>query len=344
MPVEFELIGTPANYHPAASHWGLGDLQHWHNRIYLAHGDWIRNTGPVRLIYLDLETGTLVHDEGFVADEEALEIFRVFNDTLYAPGIDPRESPMLGNLYLKPWGQSWLKRRSIPSAVHVWDVARLGRSLIAVGRAIKNNLAFGAVWVSTDSGQSWQEGPDFQTDGYGEATSLFVLADRAYATTVGTGCLAFDGDGWEEADCVPSSLFEASAHVHKNAWFEGTVAMAPYRCVDNTRLYLFDGTRRWTVDFGEPVRDVVSTEGGLLVLTGVPSGKGSIFHAASLDCRCEQDFVRLINLDMSEGTPPVEVTRAEACSSLGHTPQSLEYVQGRFYIGLADGRLFRSIE
>lgn len=343
VPVEFELIGIPANYHPVPSHWALWDLQRWHNRIYLAHGDWMNNTGPVHLIYLNLETGAFVHDDGFVADEEALEIFRVFNDILYAPGIDAREDWALGNLYFKPWGRPWLKRRSIPAAIHVWDVAQLDNSLIAVGRVSKCDLALGAVWVSSDNGKSWQEGPDFQNAGYGEPTSLFILANRAYATTVGTGCLAFDGDRWEEADCVPSSLFEPSAHVHKNAWFKGAIVMAPYRCVDDTHLYFFDGSERWTVDFGEPVRDVVSTDQGLLVLSGFPTGRGSIFHAASLACRCEEDFVQLIRFDAKDESAPVEQSTEAACS-LAHTPQSLEFVDNRFHIGLADGRLFRSTE
>ncbi len=341
--VEFELIGTPADYHPNPRHWGLWDLQRWHNRIYLAHGDWMENTGPVHLIYLNLETGQFVRDDGFVADEEALEIFRVFNDTLYAPGTDATEDWGLGNLYLKSWGHSWLKRRSIPSAIHVWDVAQLGRSLVAVGRVSKDNFAFGAVWVSSDNGQSWQDGPDFQNAGYGDATSLFVLANRAYATTVGTGCLAFDGDKWEEADCVPSSLLEPGAHVHKNAWFKGAIAMAPYRCLNDTHLYFFDGNSRWTVDFGEPVRDVLSTDKGLMVLSGFPTGEGSIFRAASLASRSEEDFVQLIRLDLKVEPMPAEPGTEQPCS-LGHAPQSLEFLDNQFYIGLADGRLLRSTE
>jgi hypothetical protein len=312
-------MGTPASYHPSSNHWGLWDLQRWHNRLYLAHGDWINNTGPVHLLYLDLATGEIVHDEQFVADEEALEIVRLYDDTLYIPGIDATEGWEYGNLYLKSWGEPWLKRRSIPDAVHVWDIACLGETLLAVGRIQVDNLAFGAVWTSTDKGESWQQGPDLRAGGYGEATSLFVLGDRVYVTTVGTGCLAFDGSNWEEADCVPSSLFEPGAHVHKNALFGEVVVMAPYRCVDDTHLHFFDGTRRWAVDLGEPVRDVVSTDSGLFILSGFPSGRGTIFYAKSLACRCDQDVVRLVSLDWAEEGPPAVEDEVSGCS-LGHPP------------------------
>jgi hypothetical protein len=115
--IDFELLDTPGDYNPTQSHWSLWDLQRWHNRLYIAHGDWFNNTGPVRVLYLDLETIELVHDEGFVVDEEAIEIFRLYNDTLYVPGADPTEGWDMGNIYFKRWGESWTKQRSIPSSI-----------------------------------------------------------------------------------------------------------------------------------------------------------------------------------------------------------------------------------
>jgi len=76
--LDFELLGVPASYKPIKSHWSLWDLQLWHDRIYLAHSDWSSNTGPMQMIYYDLNTGEVVHDEDFIVDEEALELFRVY--------------------------------------------------------------------------------------------------------------------------------------------------------------------------------------------------------------------------------------------------------------------------
>ncbi len=119
--------------------------------------------------------------------------------------------------------------------------------------------------------------------------------------------------------------------------------MAPYRCLNDTHLYFFDGNSRWTVDFGEPVRDVLSTDKGLMVLSGFPTGEGSIFRAASLASRSEEDFVQLIRLDLKVEPMPAEPGTEQPCS-LGHAPQSLEFLDNQFYIGLADGRLLRSTE
>lgn len=77
-PLDFEFLGLPASYKPIKSHWSLWDLQLWHGRIYLAHGDWPSNTGPMQMICYDLNTVEVVHGEGFIVDEEALEPFRVY--------------------------------------------------------------------------------------------------------------------------------------------------------------------------------------------------------------------------------------------------------------------------
>jgi len=339
--IDFELLGVPGDYNTAQSHWSLWDLQLWHNRLYLAHGDWFNNTGPVRMMYVDLETNAFVHDKGFTVDEEAIEIFRIYNDTLYAPGTDARGGWDGGNLYRKRWGESWIKQGSIPSAIHLWDIAVLGDTLVTIGRTGSSTQSSGAIWISTDHGQSFDWGPDFVEEGYAEATSLFVLNNLLYATTVGTGCLVYDGSQWTEGDCIISDIFVGTAQVHKNAIFERSVALVPHSCVTDTHLYLFDGGSQWRVDLGEPVHDVVSTDNGFFVLSGDSTGKGSIFHASKLDCHCEQDFQRILDLDFGYEETTQHDAMAPRCSE-GSTPLSLEYAQDRFYIGLADGRLFRS--
>ncbi|MGQ9584346.1 MAG: hypothetical protein ACUVXG_02975 [Anaerolineae bacterium] len=340
-PLDFKLLGVPGSYNPTPSHWSLWDLQRWHERIYVAHGDWLANTGPVRAIYLDLENGEFIHDEGFIMDEEAIEVFRVCDDTLYAPGADSTESWDLGTLYFKPWGGGWTKRRAIPSAVHLWDVALLDGTLIVAGRIAADDRGFGAVWASADGGMTWQPGPEFRGQGYAEATSLFVLGEQVYAPTVGTGCLVFDGSLWEKADCLISDIFEGTAHVHKHAHFEEAVALVPYACVTDTRLHLFDGKERWTVDFKQPVRDAVSVEGGLFVLTGLPTGEGAIFHAPALSCHCTGDFTHVVQFRAEGGGTTLQGDEPSPCH-LGSAPLSLEVARGRFYVGLADGRLYQS--
>jgi len=76
------------------------------------------------------------------------------------------------------------------------------------------------------------------------------------------------------------------------------------------------------------------------VLTGEATGEGAIFRSSGLDCPCEGDFAPLFALDL--GATRTADTGPRACPDLGSAPLSLEYADGRFYVGAADGPLFRS--
>jgi hypothetical protein len=336
-PLVFELLGTPAAYKEVGYHSALWDLQLWHDRIYLAHGDWYTNSGPLRLIYYDLVTGTVVHDDEFTLDEDGMEHILLFGDNMYIPGTDASEGWDYGNIYHMKWGESWIKLRTIPSAVHVWDIVSMYEAMVAIGQKGSN----GALWISRDNGQTWEDGPDFQAEGYSMPMSGFVLGDKLYVTTVGTGCLDFDGQSWKPSDCLKSNIFEGTATVQKNVIFQGVAVMAPYWSTLDNRLHFFDGQERWTVEFPEPVHDVITTERSLFVLAGDTSGQGAIYSAHGLDCRCEQDFSRIVNLDFQDEDLPAKDDDFLRLT-LGSTPHSIEYANNRFYIGLADGRLFQS--
>jgi hypothetical protein len=76
--------------------------------------------------------------------------------------------------------------------------------------------------------------------------------------------------------------------------FKDTAAMVSYWSVSDTRLHLYDGQSRWTIDFAEPVRDVISDGEIPFVLSGISPGEGSIFEATDLKCRCPADFTRIV--------------------------------------------------
>lgn len=334
IPFEFEFLGVPASYNKISRHWSLVDLQLWHNRIYLAHGDWDWNTGPVRAIYYDLDTEKFVQDDDFAFSEQAIEKFNIYNDVLYVPGTDTTQSHDIGNLYYKNWGGKWIQIRTIPKAIHVFDVAVQGTTMAASGPA--DYPVFGAayIWTSTDNGRTWKQSFPIHPGASNNVplqVILFVLEDRIYAATPQDGCFVFSNNTWVKASCLPDSHTRVDKHVpHQNI-----VVMIPYwRSARNgNQLYFFNGKEQWSVEFGLPVRDAVSTGDGLYVLVGTSVGNGSIFYASSLDCRCAKDFMRIVDFDMSKDKPQ---------SDRGNDPFSLEYANGRFYIGFADGRLFRS--
>ncbi len=336
-PLQFESIGIPVDYDSRAHHQALSDLQVWHDRIYLGHGDWDANTGPVRALYLDLQTGAFVHDEGFKFDDEAVENFRVIGDTLIAVGADAREDWSLGNIYQKAWEGRWRKQRTIPQAVHVFDVDRLGRVLVAFGAQLHQNLPegdrmFGTLWTSTDGGATWTTAQTFERrDGAPDDDplwvhgGLFVLGDRLFATTPRNGCYTFDGSTWSTTNCVADSRYG----VYKHAVFQGAAAMVAYQDDEDgfsSRLHFFDGQQAWSVDLRMPLRDVIARPEGLFVLGSDADGRSAVMYMPRFNCRCERDFTVLGRFD---------VGRAGVA-------RSLEFARNQFYIGLTDGRLLRS--
>jgi len=336
-PLTFDLLGTPAAYRDLSYHSALWDMQLWHDRIYLAHGDWYANSGPLRMLYYDVRTEDFIHEDAYLLEEHGMEVFRVYGDKLYLPGTEAIENLDNGYIYEKSWDAPWSRSLPVPGAVHLWDVVSLNGTLVAIGQTREES----ALWLSADGGRTWEEGPDFQSEGYATLNSGFVLGEEVFVTTAGTGCLAFDGHSWQPADCLESDIYKGVSAVQKHAAFQGNLTMAPHWTTVDQRLHFFDGRVTWLVEFPEPVRDVVHAGGSLFVLAGEPSGRGAIYAAQSLDCRCSEDFSRIVEFDFFDASISPEEDEFMRLT-VGSTPHSLEFAVGRFYVGLADGRLFRS--
>lgn len=325
----FEVIGTPTSYNQTANHRSIWDLQYWHGRIYIGHGDWDANTGPVQALYLDTSENVVVHDQGFMFDDEAVHTFRVINDVLFALGADAKESWDFGNIYVKEQDNPWEKLRSLPRGVHVFDIGFSAGTFIASG---SDDKTAGIVWTSGGGFRSWTVSNSFTAPGSAPPNNpLFVhggtfsLKDKQYVTTANNQCLSFDGSAWAAEDCIEYYGFG----VYRNAVFGDTAVMVPYghgNIRPDRRLQMFNGHEKWMVTLSSNVRDVVATDDALFVLVGESTGEGAVLRATTLGCRCATDFVRVATIS----------------SGRGGTPYSLEYVVGRFYVGTADGRLLKS--
>ena len=44
----------------------------------------------MQALYFDIHESTVVHDQGFLFDDEVIETFRVLNDVLFALGSDAK--------------------------------------------------------------------------------------------------------------------------------------------------------------------------------------------------------------------------------------------------------------
>ena len=323
-------LGVPGNYQTLGSHARITDLQVWQAKIYIAHGDWIQNSGPVRALAYDPATGAFVWDENYLFDEEQVEILRLVDGNLLIPGGDGRESWEFGNLYLHQPGAAWRKLRSLAGGVHIWDVAASGSHWVAVG---SGEAGDGRIWRSVDDGGNWM------LDSVGDSllgvdaenplnthAGLFRLNGQLYLSAA-SGCYLDDGSSWQPA--LGCDLIGRT--IHKSVEWGGVAVLLPYftRPVDAASLLLvYDGATTELIDFGLPVLDVTTLEGQLLVLTSPGAGKAQIFSSAAPG----QGFTLLVELAL----PPLYPLKPSAA-----WPLAMEAWDGSLYLGLQDGQLLR---
>ncbi|MFC2081912.1 hypothetical protein ACFLR0_01875 [Candidatus Bipolaricaulota bacterium] len=133
------------------------DLKAWEGLVYVGAGDSAGNAGPVSVISYDPAQDSFKTE--FSVDDEQVEKYRELSDGLYIPGHDAMESWDNGNLYVNR-GEGWTKLRTLPSAVHVYDIAEVDGQLVAVGAQIREDdegyYGGGAFFFSDDGGLTWE--------------------------------------------------------------------------------------------------------------------------------------------------------------------------------------------
>ena len=105
----------------------IRDMLFFKEKIYVGCGDYRANVGPILVIAFSKDCNSINFRPEYIVDEEAIDIFRVYDNTLYIPGVDPRETGNIGNYYFKRLNK-WHKRRTIPKTIHVLDIAVFDRS------------------------------------------------------------------------------------------------------------------------------------------------------------------------------------------------------------------------
>jgi hypothetical protein len=150
-----ERLGNPLLHLETPWARNVWDLQSYRGRLYVAHGDYHRNSGPFRVIAYDPELRRFVEED--VLPEEAVEAFHVFEGELWAAGLDSTESWDWGSLYLRN-KEGWRRLKTIPNGVHVYSVARR-QELLFVSHTTSDPDAPVRNLRSRDQGQTWKPVP-----------------------------------------------------------------------------------------------------------------------------------------------------------------------------------------
>ena len=172
------LIGSPNARIYTRSDWkdnfarSVWDMQLYNGRVYIGCGDSGFNRGPI--IIWSFNTDGTPEKVRFNYDlkvcQESVEVFRVFGDKMYTPGIDDSNSdenennpliktisePNSASVYVKS-GDKWHRYRTIRDGAHIFDVAEFQGKLYAAGSIYtkENDTDYAALFESKDGGRSW---------------------------------------------------------------------------------------------------------------------------------------------------------------------------------------------
>ncbi|WP_455757813.1 hypothetical protein [Sulfurimonas sp.] len=133
----------------------IWDMQLFDSKVYLGAGNSSNggpssNSGRTPVIFLKLKNNKFYKE--YKVAEEQIDLYKVYKNNLYIPGHDATQKWTFGNFYVKSKKKKWKKYRTIPNALHVYDLVLL-KDKLYVGLGFKNG---GGVGVSSDNGKTWK--------------------------------------------------------------------------------------------------------------------------------------------------------------------------------------------
>ncbi|MBR6532840.1 MAG: hypothetical protein IKT44_00205, partial [Clostridia bacterium] len=158
------------------------DVEVYNNALYVASGDYDVNKGPVSVWCYNIKNG--IWENSAELPDEQIERFHIFDNKLYAPGCDPKESWDLGNYYICDKGE-WTVMRNLPGGIHNFDLIKYDGKLFA-GLGVSDGDS--PIVMSTDE-KEWTPVYLYKGDGlrrfynadFIRVYDFFVLNDRLYA-------------------------------------------------------------------------------------------------------------------------------------------------------------------
>jgi hypothetical protein len=160
----------------------------------------------------------------FQVQEQGVSVLRAFGGKLYIPGADAMEGWDLGNFYVShDKGESFLKVRTIPVGVHIWDLTQWRGKLYVSTGSVRDGKGYGAVCESADGGKTWAETliarPDAPQEAgqFGRCYALIPTEDALYASFVARDSqkllptperefYRYDGKAWTPVKLLPARV------------------------------------------------------------------------------------------------------------------------------------------
>jgi len=156
---QIEVLGNPYkqfyNTKEGIYSRNIWDMQLFDSKIYLGAGNSSNrgpssNSGRTPVIFLKPKNNKFYKE--YQVAEEQIDLYKVYKSNLYVPGHDATQKWTYGNFYVKSNKKKWNKYRTIPNALHVYDLVSLNDKLY-VGLGFKNNAGVG---ISSDNGKTWK--------------------------------------------------------------------------------------------------------------------------------------------------------------------------------------------
>ncbi|WP_419034061.1 hypothetical protein [Dysgonomonas gadei] len=304
------------------------DMYAYHGKIYFGGGNSSNNPPASNAGRADLWTFDPVSQKfavEYTVDEEQIHLIREFDNELYLPGHDSRESWSLGNFYRLESG-AWKKYRTIPNGVHVYDIYKYGNRLYAAIGPNGNS----AIQVSSDNGLTWNN------------SGKTIIGSRIYTLVPLAGAL-YSNFNWiycpgEMSDFVflpqkDRPLFTAGINVGGETRMERAVVFNgrtvyiightyndhQYKPVALIRARGHSDISRLSLPEEALPRDILIKGEWLLVLASIRTG--------------DEVYKNIVLATRNIDTDPVEWTTLFHFTAPAFA-RSFEYLNGKFYFGL----------
>jgi hypothetical protein len=316
-PEDMRFVAEPTAFQ------GIYAIAAFHDTLFVGASPYpIMGNGADILSYDDV-SNTFALDYSLY--EQGVTALKVYGDTLYAPGPDSQGSWLWGNVYLRD-RSGWTRKATVPSAVHLFDIAVDGGSIYTTGG---DRFYNGAIWRSDDHGDTFTE--IFQIPyvidvGVRRFYGCEAFQGRLFFQPDGRGgdqfVLRYDGAGW---DSLAMSAMPVDRQGVFTAWGDSLIFSI------SNRMYIIHGdhvTARWQPFQGNTWCRGVYKYGDAIY--------GGALNGLLYRWRPETGWVQVDQLGLDPATEEIEGLAMYRSRLYVSTSRPDGYAGGRLYVSAAE--------